>query len=244
VKGRHQPTAEDLFAAARTEKPSATARRRTLGALGLASAAPVACRLAPGAERRPRGAQGASSRQIALALAVVAVAAAAALVVRREAGEAVPIASEPRPALQATAPTASASNEPQAPSNAPPPVAPTAEPSITTRPHATPITSTAPMTLGDEVAALDGARQALAAGNATGALSALDAYQRAARAPRLASEATLLRIEALLRAGRRAEATAVAQTFADKNPDSPFADRARALTATDPQTPDAGGIAP
>jgi hypothetical protein len=254
VSERRRPTAEELFAAGRAEKPSAAARQRALRALGVSGAAPVTCNDASspegGTTKRPRGATRRRVRRdhLAVAAALVAIAAATAVVVRRDADEALPIASEPRADMPVTAPTASAVDEAPAPSNEPAgepaPVAPETGPSTSARARASASASAVPMSLGDEVAALDGARRALSAGDANAALVALDAYQRAARRPRLGNEATLLRIEALLRAGRRSEAIVLAQSFADRNPTSPLADRARALTATDPPTPAPGGTAP
>jgi hypothetical protein len=86
-------------------------------------------------------------------------------------------------------------------------------------------------TLHDEVAALDRARAALAGGDATGALSAIAAYERAFPRGALADEASMLRIEALARAGRRDDARTEAARWLARDPQSPHARRLRAILA-------------
>jgi hypothetical protein len=81
-----------------------------------------------------------------------------------------------------------------------------------------------------EIASLDGARTALRRGNAGGALAALDRYDAEfGKSGGLRVEATVLRIDALLRSGNRARATALANAFLARNPKSPYAARVRAL---------------
>jgi TolA-binding protein len=83
--------------------------------------------------------------------------------------------------------------------------------------------------LSDEVAALQVARSALAGHDASGALAALDRYKSRFPAGRLAPEATVLRIEALVERGDRAQASALADRFEASNPKSPYADRIRSI---------------
>lgn len=80
-----------------------------------------------------------------------------------------------------------------------------------------------------ELASLDRARSALAQGQASQALALLDDH--AAHFPRgvLATEATVLRVEALVRAGDRASAVALAHRFLAANAASPYAPRVRSL---------------
>jgi len=82
--------------------------------------------------------------------------------------------------------------------------------------------------LSAELAALDGARSALAAGNPTGALSRLDAYSKAHPRGRLALEAEVLRIDALARNGQTQAAKAWARAFLRQRPKSVLASRVRA----------------
>jgi hypothetical protein len=78
--------------------------------------------------------------------------------------------------------------------------------------------SPASSALADEIAALDGAREALASGDAPRALRALDAHDRAFPRGALSPEATVLRIEALARRGvvRRSAAQLRALTWPRK----------------------------
>jgi hypothetical protein len=87
-------------------------------------------------------------------------------------------------------------------------------------------------TVPAELAMLEGARSATAAGDPAGALSLLERY--AARFPRgtLKPEATMLRIEALVKAGDRAAATRFAEAFLAGDPDGPYAARVRSLIET------------
>lgn len=85
-----------------------------------------------------------------------------------------------------------------------------------------------------ELAALQQARAALASGDAPQALELLDAY--GARFPHgaMAQEATVVRIEALVRAGDRDAAHRAADAFLGAYPQSPYADRIRTLLGTNP----------
>lgn len=106
-----------------------------------------------------------------------------------------------------------------------PTVVPTSTPS--TSQAAAPVASSAP-TLTQELAMLDEARTALVAGNAKGALASLDRYDRS-RAKNLTQEATMLRIEALVAAGRRDQATGVAKRLLAAHPGSAYENRIRSL---------------
>jgi len=76
---------------------------------------------------------------------------------------------------------------------------------------------------------LQEARALLRAGSPAEALRVLDRYTRGARGSSLASEASLLRIEALAGSGRREEASSQALDFVEQNPNSPLVDRARSF---------------
>ena len=80
-----------------------------------------------------------------------------------------------------------------------------------------------------ELATLEQARSALASGDAPRALSLLDAY--AARFPggTMALEATVLRIEALVRAGDVTAAQRAGNAFLASRPQSPYSTRVRSL---------------
>lgn len=120
--------------------------------------------------------------------------------------------SQPMPAADA-APSATAV-ESASPSAAPRLVAPV---------------HSAPVTLTDELGTLKLASNALGTGDARAALAALDQYDRMKGEKKMAAEATLLRIEALARAGQARTASALANQFIEKNPESPLVDRARSF---------------
>jgi outer membrane protein assembly factor BamD (BamD/ComL family) len=81
------------------------------------------------------------------------------------------------------------------------------------------------------VLALDHARRALAAGDATAALDLVDAYDARYPSGSLVQESAELRIEALFRAGRRGEAEKLAEHFLAAHPTSPYARVIRSLSA-------------
>lgn len=126
----------------------------------------------------------------------------------------------PRPSVQIEAPGAETSSTPK----------PTGAPGADLGPPpAQPASS-----MRGELSTLEQARAMLSAGNPARALSILDDY--AARFPHasMAPEATVLRIEALVRAGDAPAARRVADVFLAANPDSPYADRIRSLLGDNP----------
>jgi len=80
-----------------------------------------------------------------------------------------------------------------------------------------------------ELATLEQARATLAAGDPARALSLLDAYGTTFPRGSMGPEATVLRVEALVRAGDRAAAERVGSAFLASNPQSPYAARIRSL---------------
>jgi outer membrane protein assembly factor BamD (BamD/ComL family) len=81
----------------------------------------------------------------------------------------------------------------------------------------------------DELVTLERARSALAAGEATRALSILDTYSAGFPRASMADEATVLRIQALALAGDMAAAHRVAEAFLASRPQSPYAAHIRSL---------------
>jgi hypothetical protein len=136
------------------------------------------------------------------------------------------ISAEPASTLQrahsAQAPSASAIALTAAPNPAP-----------STKPapifSAAPPAHSAQASLSDELGALKRASSALNAGDTSGALSALDQYDHVLKGTKMRSEATLLRIETLSRAGQAGAASELAQRFVAQNPESPLVDRARSF---------------
>ncbi|CAN95612.1 hypothetical protein predicted by Glimmer/Critica [Sorangium cellulosum So ce56] len=83
--------------------------------------------------------------------------------------------------------------------------------------------------LGEQVAMIDRARDALTAGDAAGCLAALDAHDSKFPRSAMGEEATVLRIEALIRLGDRARAAELGQRFLASRPTSAHASGVRAL---------------
>jgi hypothetical protein len=84
--------------------------------------------------------------------------------------------------------------------------------------------------LAREVQVLDEARQALLAGAPQQALATLDRFARQFPRGKLASEAFVMRLDALVRAGRKGEARTLAERHLSANPKSPHAVSIRRLT--------------
>jgi TolA-binding protein len=85
-------------------------------------------------------------------------------------------------------------------------------------------------TLDAEMALLDGARASLRAGRAGDALRTLDGYDTQFPSGLLVPEATVVRIEALVKSGDKAGALRLGERFLRTHPDSPLAARVRSLT--------------
>jgi hypothetical protein len=83
--------------------------------------------------------------------------------------------------------------------------------------------------LSEELALVEDARAALAAGDGRRALALLDRYEGTLHGTKLRAEATILRIEALAASGRSNEAARLARSFVSQNPGSPLVDRARSF---------------
>lgn len=203
--------AGDLFRAAREERPSVDAKRRLLGAIHHRSAP----------RRRMRVAGAGAVLAIAAGWAVYAAVApppdAEPLALRAE-----PTRANPEPVASAVPAPASA------PSKTTPPLAPRPD-----RRVAPPAPSAQKPALADEVRLLEKARGELRAGDPTATLVTLDDYARTMRGGVMTAEATVLRVEALSRAGRTKEADALARRFVEANPHSALSDRARQFIETD-----------
>ncbi len=221
-----------LLRAWMSRQPSEASRLKTLAAVGVGTAL-----LAGGAgvSVAPKAAVVSASlvKWLAALGGVAAVGAVAGyVVVRAPSPEAsVPIATPVvHPAPFATVQTPTPVAAPIMTAVAPPlPAAPPA-PAVAPAP---PKTASA-VTLDEEVLAIDHARGALSAGDAAGALQAVDAYD--ARYPNgaLAQESAEVRIEALFRAGKRAQAEKLAARFVAAHPNSPYVRVIRALSTGAP----------
>ncbi|HEY4107315.1 MAG TPA: outer membrane protein assembly factor BamD [Polyangiaceae bacterium] len=235
------PLEADLLRLAKSEGPSGDSRRRILAGLGVALAAgtvsePSSAASSPSA---PKVASRAALKWSIAGIAAVGASVAAFLLLRPHAPQAEPVRQVTPPALVEPAP------EPVTPSLAaqntaqPAPNADSAQVTkledLPTLPdssssdsaHAAPASS-AP-SLADEVAAIKSAKSALAAGNAADSLQKLDAYRKNFPHGRLTQEASVVRIEALLKSGNQAAANAAADRFLATHADSPYAARVHSL---------------
>jgi hypothetical protein len=133
------------------------------------------------------------------------------------------LATQAAAAAPAVAPSVDANAGSNSANSVPDPTPANASTSARTeaKPSATPA-------LSAELSALDGARSALASGNPTLALAALDQYARQFPRGRLSMEAEVLRIDALAKSGQTAAAKRRAEAFIKRHPDSVLASRVRA----------------
>jgi hypothetical protein len=186
-----------LFDAAREEQPPESTHRRIAVAVR---------RQAPVPRPWPR---------VAVAAGVTALAAGAWLLVR-ERHAPVNITAETLPSVSRSVPELVSAPVVEAPSS-----------SAESRPRPSAERSKLPPTLADELDVLQRARSALGGGDPARALGELDRYDRVLRGRKLQSEATLLRIEALSRAGQAEQAAQLARRFIESNPNHPLVDQAR-----------------
>jgi hypothetical protein len=135
-------------------------------------------------------------------------------------GESVP--SEPAVSAVA-APAITPNSLPDAPPAREATAAPPSARRVATAPANTPIDDA----LARETAAIDAARRALAAGEAARTLDLLAAHDREFPAGVFMLDAGVLRIEALERAGRTAEAKRLGDEFLASHPDGSYARRVR-----------------
>jgi len=221
-----------LLRAGASEEPSEEGMQRLSAALGLGAGALVTLgtkSTAPGP-----GVGGALSKITAkwVIAGAVGLAGGTALVLSRSAVAPEAAHSPPSGALHMTAPVVTSQPEPAEPPAA---AAPAEQaPEATTAPAeskdgARASKKTASPSIAREIADLDGARRLLGAGDARGALRALDTYDAEARSGMLRQEASLLRIEALAAAGDLASARRLARAFLRQHPQSPHEARVRAL---------------
>ena len=87
-------------------------------------------------------------------------------------------------------------------------------------------------TVRSELAMLDAARGAMAAGAPRRALSILDAYSTRFPGGAMAPEAAVLRVEGLVKAGDRSAAKRFADAFLANDPESPYLERLQSILAT------------
>jgi hypothetical protein len=216
-----------LLNAAAGEEPARELLDRMAGALGLPAAKIADGLAAPKPSAAPpstwMAARSTSLVRWTLAgIGAVAVA-GAAVVLRSPDGRRAPTTPAPALSLQSPA-TPPAQEPPEAPHATPV----TAEAAPRVAPSAAPVRHR-PEAPADEIAAqialIDTARAALAAGAPDRALDVASQYLSRYAAGSFRPEAKALRIEALAKMGRTGEARALAQQFAAEHPGSPLTDR-------------------
>lgn len=224
------PVERALLEAGSSYKTSVSTRDGTLAALGLAGSATLTV-----------GAAGAASTSLLARLGAVKI---IAIVTAVGAVSAVPVgiylthhaaSSGTSHAAHAAAPTPPRTViEPTALPLASPEAVPTAAvpapevPVTAARAARSEAKPTASAALAEEISSLDAARSALSRGDGAGALGLLDAYGREHPRGRLQLEAEVLRIDALAKSGRTAEAKEHARLFLQRHPNSVLATRVRA----------------
>jgi hypothetical protein len=232
-----------LLRAARTDGPTREARSRLLLTVGVAAAATTTAEGAGAASTLATATKVWALKSLGAAVLVTATGVAAVRVAHSTAapGDSVASAASPSravvvpPIRQATAPIEMPS--PQAIAPEPLPIVP---PPVVRRPRAAPrpiapaVVETPPAvpqasSLTVETSMLDAVRASLRAGQTTDALAGLDAYAHGFPGGALAPEASALRVEALLSAGDRSAAEAVARALVATQPRTSAAHRARAL---------------
>lgn len=212
-----------LLQAGRAYRPSPDTRAKALAALGLAGSAALLSKSSAAAGSLW------SLKSLIFGGAVLTLAMGSAVVV---------LSSSARPTRDAPAVTTPQPDpvalpaEPRAPTTTSsattvpaPRASQAAPPSEATPPTASGVPRAASITA--ELAAIDAARSALAAGDNRRALTLLDDHAKRFPRGRLSLEAEVLRIEALARSGQRAAASARAQAFADRYPSSVFTPRVK-----------------
>jgi hypothetical protein len=228
---------QSLLRSARRDGPSPQARRKAMLALGVASgvgASVVATGTGAASTLAKSTATAALLKWIGVGVVggLVTVGAVSVTMGPPAARTTAPAETATMVAVPARSPIPSAAAPAEPPAArpaetaAPPEEAPAARPVETAKAVAR---SADKPTLGDEIAALDAAREALGAGNAAAALRALDDHDRRFPGGMLGPEATVLRIEALALRGDRASATRLGRAFLDAHPRSPAAARIRTL---------------
>ena len=134
------------------------------------------------------------------------------------------------PLAQPAVPQAKPSRLDEPPPNVPGPAI--AQPPSVTESRARALAESAPAaapSLADELAMLETARRALVRGESRRTLILLDEHARSFRRPRLLTEASVLRIEALVASGDRPRASRLGMDFLAKHANGPYERRVRSL---------------
>jgi hypothetical protein len=223
-----------LLRAGRTDAPAPHNRKRIATALGVGSVFATAT-VATGASATGKTWLGlATSGAVRVAVSVTA----GALAIYGGAQVLIPETNAPSEKAAATQSRPAPAPAPKglvAPSSPAPTPSETAEPVLRRRPPTPPVD-----TLSEELALLDQARRALAMRDHAGALARLDEHAHRFPRRRLSSEATVLRIETLVKSGNTAQATKLGKDFLARQPNGPYAKRVSSLIGDVSATPTPG----
>lgn len=240
-----------LRAGKKASAPTSRMRARALGAAAAAGAATAVTTKAAAATKVGALAKAAKT-VLAMKLTMVAavttasVGTAVYVVETRSANRdavpmvvAAPVAAPAAPLARSTTPIASPPPAETVPETAVEPEPAAEEAAVAPKPivvtKALPIASAKAVDpLREELALVEGARRALAAGDSPRALRHVDDHARRFPSGALAVERDVLRIDALVAAGRRDEATTRARDFLAQHPGSAQARRIAKMTETNP----------
>lgn len=217
-----------LMLAGLDDHPAPGAAGRALAALALSAVATGAAGSAGAASAASKGAIGAHLSVVAkwgAGAVVVAALGVAANAARSPEGVGAPLHPILAKVAKGAAPPRLAPEVPVSPearSNPPPE-------STRARPREGKAIVSPPDSLELEVALVSRARQALSRGDSGAALGLLDRYQREFPAGRLRPEALVLRVEALVRAGKTDRARELARGYLAQSPGGAHASRLREL---------------
>lgn len=210
--------------------PSQAAREKTLAALGLATAGSVVGTTAASASIAPKAVLATAGLMKWFGLLILALGLSAGVFVFLKRDRvAQPLISISAPTTSAIAPSAAPSTTVVTMNlDSLPQDVPTATPSA--RVHsAHPAPRPADSSLSPQIALLDRARAALAAGDASRAENLAERYEGDFPNGAFTQEAEVLRVEALIGEGRRDDATTVGKHFLDAHPTSPHAPHLREI---------------
>ncbi len=220
------------------KRPSSAASARMARALGVTAGAVVTATVEGTARAVPKAAveAGASKATAAagatawpwVSVSVVGLALAGLVGARAwRVSSPPPVAPQSSPVAAAPAPVTTDLGRPTSETAEPAP----APPAAAHHPHV----AAASGDLRDEITFLDGARGALSAGDGRRALELVRRYQEKYPSGSFRPEATAIKIEALLKLDRQAEARALAVRFVTENRGSLLAKRVAALVSLDDQ---------
>ena len=237
LDGGGDPLEANLLRSACADAPPREGKARLLGAMGVAAAATTAAGAgtASGAMSGAKGALALAGKWMVLGGMGAAVAAGSVHFVR-------PFIAPTPPPVVAQSPTPSVMKIAAPPVHAPPsPLSvdstePAIEPPAMPAPMPTPAPAPrVPAHTGDddmlaeELPYIDRVRRSLAEGEPADAIVSLNTYELHFIHPRLAEEAQVLRVEALVRLGKTEPARSVAERFLRADPASPYAKRVQSL---------------